>query len=150
MELSATLTRQVAHKLLVKGVLHPDDAQRAVSIGADGVVVSNHGGAHLESVVAPIDCMRSIRDAIGPDAALIVDSGFRTGEDVAKGLAMGADFVLLGRAFAYSVAAAGPEIGPARMAEILADELNRVLALTGHTTPRSLRFTNHDGIIAVR
>jgi L-lactate dehydrogenase (cytochrome)/(S)-mandelate dehydrogenase len=119
----------------------------AISLGADGIVVSNHGGAHLESVIAPIDCVRNIRKAIGPEAALVVDSGFRTGEDIAKGLAAGADFVLLGRAFAYSVAAAGPRKGPLRMVKILADELSRVLALVGHKTPASLTADDADELI---
>jgi len=132
------LREQWPHTLLVKGILHPEDARTAVKCGADGIVVSNHGGAHLESVVSPIDCVPRIREAIGPDAGLVVDSGFRTGEDIAKGLAAGADFVLLGRAFAYCVAAAGPREGPLRMAQILADELGRVLALIGYPTPASL------------
>jgi (S)-mandelate dehydrogenase len=132
------LRKRWPHKLLVKGILDAKDATRALSLGADGIVISNHGGAQLESAAATITQLPLIRKAVGPTATLIIDSGFRTGEDIAKAIALGANFVLLGRAFAYSIAAIGPTTGPSRMAALLAEELGRVLPLMGYQDTKSL------------
>lgn len=126
------------HRLLVKGVLHAEDARRAIAAGADGVVVSNHGGGHLESVAAPLNRLPAIRAAVGDDAAVLLDGGIRSGEDIAIALALGADFVLLGRPFLYAVAALGPAAGPARLIAMLKDQFTRALALLGCATPADL------------
>lgn len=119
-------------KLIVKGILHADDAAMAVECGADGVVISNHGGIASDAALAPIDVLPSVVRAVGDRAAVIVDSGFRRGSDILKGLALGADAVIIGRATLYGVAAAG-EAGASRALDILHAELRRtmgVMALT--------------------
>lgn len=116
--------------MLVKGVLHPDDASRAAAIGADGVVVSNHGGRQLDGAIATLDALPDIVRAAGRDATILVDGGFRRGSDIVKALALGANAVILGRAPLYGVAADG-ERGARRALEILREETSRVLALLG-------------------
>src|SRR5262249_22471751 len=95
--------------LLLKGTLHPADAEMAVRVGLDGLVVSNHGGRQLDGAISPIEALPEIRAAVGKHLKLIADSGFRRGTDIVKGLALGADFVLLGRVAMFSVAAGGEE-----------------------------------------
>lgn len=124
--------------LVIKGILHPDDARIAADCGADGIVVSNHGGAHLESAVAAAAQLPAIRAAVGGEMRVLVDGGARSGEDIAKMLALGADFVLLGRAFAYAVAAAGPDRGPHQAVTVLREGLSRALTLTGCNRPTDL------------
>ena len=114
-------------KLLVKGVLHPDDAERCVEHGADGVIVSNHGGRNCDAAVAPIEMLPDIVKAVGDRTTVIVDSGFRRGTDVVKALAMGAKTVLVGRPTLYGTAAAG-EAGAARAIAIYRDEISRTMA----------------------
>jgi L-lactate dehydrogenase (cytochrome)/(S)-mandelate dehydrogenase len=94
-------------KFVVKGLLHPDDAQRAAALGVDGVIVSNHGGRQLDRAPAAIDMLPAIRVAVGPSFPLIVDGGIRRGSDIVTALCLGADFVLLGRATLYGLAAGG-------------------------------------------
>ncbi|HLG89952.1 MAG TPA: alpha-hydroxy acid oxidase [Alphaproteobacteria bacterium] len=94
-------------KFLVKGLLHPDDAKCAFELGADGVVVSNHGGRQLDRAPAAIDMLPAIRNAVGPDRILIVDGGVRRGSDIITALSLGADFVFVGRATLYGLAAGG-------------------------------------------
>lgn len=127
----AALRKRWTGTLVVKGVLHPDDARLAINHGADGVVVSNHGGAHLDSAPAAVAQLPAIRDAVGRDAPVLLDGGVRSGEDIVKALALGADFVLLGRAFAYAVAALGPDRGPAWVIDLLRQQLLRTLQLIG-------------------
>ncbi|MDG3064300.1 alpha-hydroxy acid oxidase [Thauera mechernichensis] len=117
-------------KLLVKGVLMPEDALRARDAGADGVVVSNHGGRQLDTVPAPIEMLAAVREAVGPDMTVIVDSGFRRGSDFVKARALGADAAMSGRATLYGLAAAGHG-GAARAVEILRSEMARTLGLIG-------------------
>ncbi len=114
-------------KLLVKGVLHPDDAVRCVEHGADGVIVSNHGGRNCDAAVSPIEMLPDIVKAVGERTTVIVDSGFRRGTDVVKALAMGAKTVLVGRPTLYGTAAAG-EAGAARAIAIYRDEISRTMA----------------------
>ena len=118
------------HKLIVKGVLHPQDAVMAADCGADGVVVSNHGGRNLDSSMAPIEVLPEIVDAVGKRITVIVDSGFRRGSDVVKALALGASAVLIGRATLYGTAAGGAA-GAARAIGFFREEIDRVLALLG-------------------
>lgn len=113
----------------VKGVLHPEDAKRCVQIGMDGVQVSNHGGRQFDGAPAAIDALPRIVDAVGDDATIIFDSGVRGGLDVCRALALGADFVLLGRAFIFAVAALG-RAGGDHLADILiADMLSNMANL---------------------
>ncbi|MDH5747804.1 MAG: alpha-hydroxy-acid oxidizing protein [Rhodospirillales bacterium] len=116
--------------LMVKGILHPDDAALAAACGADGVIVSNHGGRNLDASVAPIQILPEIAARVGGKTTVIVDSGFRRGTDVIKGLALGADFVMTGRPTLYGTAVAG-EAGAARAIEIFGDEINRVMGQLG-------------------
>jgi (S)-mandelate dehydrogenase len=117
-------------KLLLKGVLRVDDAERSLAIGLDGIVLSNHGGRQLDNAVAGFEVLPEIARAVGGRASILVDGGIRRGGDIAMALAMGAEGVHLGRATVYGVAAGG-RAGAARALEILADELDRTLALTG-------------------
>jgi len=123
--------------LLVKGVLTAEDALLARKIGAEGVVVSNHGGRGLDSAPATIEALPEIVAAVGDSMQVLVDGGFRRGADIAKALALGADCVMLGRATLYGLAAGG-EPGVARALTILGEELERVFALTGCGTVSDL------------
>ncbi len=116
--------------LMVKGILHPQDAVLAADSGADAVIVSNHGGRNLDSSMAPIDMLPEILAAAGKRLTVMVDSGFRRGADVVKALALGASAVLIGRAPLYGVAAGG-EAGAARAIAIFREEIDRVMALLG-------------------
>jgi (S)-mandelate dehydrogenase len=117
-------------KLLIKGVVGPEDAERAVSLGCDGVIVSNHGGRQLDSEVASFDALPGIARAIGGKASVLMDGGIRRGSDIFKALARGAEAVMIGRATYYGVCAAG-EAGAHRALEILSDELVRTMQLCG-------------------
>jgi (S)-mandelate dehydrogenase len=117
-------------KLLLKGVLSAGDAERAVALGADGIVVSNHGGRQLDYCVAPIEVLSEIKAAVGSRLAVLIDGGFRRGTDIAKALALGAEAVLLGRATLYGLIAGG-EPGVERALAILTSELDRVLGQLG-------------------
>lgn len=117
-------------KLVVKGILHPTDADIAVRLGADGIVVSNHGGRTVDAFPAPIKVLASIREAVGDRASVFMDSGIRRGSDICKALALGADAVLLGRSLLYGVAAAGRE-GAMRSITILEEEMLQTMALLG-------------------
>ncbi len=123
--------------LIVKGVLHPDDAVMAADCGADGVIVSNHGGIANDAAIAPIDALPAIVAAAGERMTIIVDSGFRRGSDVLKGLALGADAVIIGRATLYGLAAAG-EAGATRALDILDAEIRRTMGVMGVTDIASL------------
>jgi (S)-mandelate dehydrogenase len=119
------------HRLLVKGILSSADAQRCYACGADGVILSNHGGRQLDQAVSAIDVLAEIAgQGAGP---IFVDGGVRRGSDVVKALALGARGVLVGRAVLYGLAAAGEE-GAFAVLEILKDEMDRTLALLGCPT----------------
>jgi len=117
-------------KLIVKGVLDPADARDALRFGADGVVVSNHGGRQLDGAPSTARALPAIADAVGADLVVFADSGVRSGLDVLRMLALGARGVLLGRAVAYALAAQG-QPGVERMLGILAEELRVGMTLTG-------------------
>lgn len=117
-------------KLLLKGVLRVDDAARAVDCGADGVVLSNHGGRQLDGTICGMDVLPDVVRQIRGRASIIVDGGVRRGSDIAKALASGAEAVILGRAVNYGLAAGGAA-GVTRALDILRDEFDRTLALNG-------------------
>jgi (S)-mandelate dehydrogenase len=119
-------------KLLLKGVLRADDAERAVAAGFDGIVLSNHGGRQLDGAVTGLDALPEVARAVGARASILVDGGVRRGGDIARAVALGAEGVLLGRAPVYGLAAGG-QSGVERALAILAEELDRTLALTGCT-----------------
>ena len=124
-------------KLIVKGVMHPADATKCLEIGADAIVVSNHGGIASDAALAPIDVLPEIRREVGDKIPIIVDSGFRRGSDILKGLALGADAVIVGRATLYGVAAAG-ETGAFRALEILQSEIKRTMGVMGLTNLKDI------------
>lgn len=117
-------------KLLVKGILRADDAAKAVALGVNGVVLSNHGGRQLDSALSAIDALPEVAREIGEKASLIVDGGIRRGGDVIKARCLGAEAVILGRAPLYGLVAGG-ESGTSRALAILKDEIDRDLALLG-------------------
>lgn len=116
--------------LLVKGILHPDDAVAAADCGADGIFVSNHAGNVLDPAALAIDMLPHVRAAVGDRLTIIVDTGFRRGSDVLKGLALGADAVAIGRASLYGVGAAG-EAGARRTLAIFEAEITRTMGNLG-------------------
>lgn len=124
-------------KLVVKGFLHPDDVVRAADLGCDGVIVSNHGGKSLDRAPATIDALPAIKAAIGDRMTVMIDSGFRRGSDIVTALCLGADFVFAGRPTLYGVAAAG-EQGAAKVLEMLASEIDLVMAMIGATSVSDL------------
>jgi len=117
-------------KLVVKGILDPEDAKLAVELGADAIIVSNHGGRQLDGASSTATMLPAIRDAVGDDVELILDSGVRSGFDVLKALGLGADGCLIGRAFVYGLAARG-QMGVAAALELIAQELDEAMTLTG-------------------
>jgi (S)-mandelate dehydrogenase len=114
--------------LLVKGIMRPDDTERCIAAGADGVILSNHGGRQLDAAISPLDVLAESRARIS--APILIDSGFRRGTDIVKALALGANAVLLGRASLYGLAATG-EAGVNHVLTLLKDEVDRTLAQVG-------------------
>jgi lactate 2-monooxygenase len=131
------LREQTELPLLVKGVLRGDDAERARERGVDGIVVSNHGGRQVDGAIASLDALVEVREAVGPDYPLLVDGGIRRGADVIKALALGADAVLIGRLYAYALAAGGSAGVEALVRQLLA-EVDLTLALCGASSVREL------------
>lgn len=125
-------------KLIVKGIMHADDARQAVACGVDAMVVSNHGGRQLDSAAASITLLPEVVAAVQGRCEVLFDGGVMSGQDVLKALALGAKGALIGKAFLYSVAADG-ERGVSRAIEIIRNELRTSLALTGTTDVRSIR-----------
>jgi L-lactate dehydrogenase (cytochrome) len=120
-------------KLILKGVLDAEDARLGLAAGADAIVVSNHGGRQLDGAPSSISVLREIVDAIGGRCEVLFDGGIRSGQDIAKALALGARGTLIGRSFLYALAAAG-EAGVTKAIEIMRNELRVTLALTGTTS----------------
>ena len=116
--------------VLLKGILRGDDATRALDLGIDGIVVSNHGGRQVDGSIAALDALVEVRDAVGPDPVVLMDSGVRTAADVLKAVALGADAVLLGRPYVYGLAVAGQE-GVETVIRQLAGEIDLTMALAG-------------------
>ena len=119
--------------ILVKGILHRDDAREAVSRGLDGIVVSNHGGRQIDGEIASLDALPSIVEAVGGQIAVLLDSGIRGGADVIKALALGADAVLLGRPYIWGLALDGRD-GVETVLKMLLAELDLTLALAGQAS----------------
>ena len=133
-------------KLIVKGILDPQDAMTAVDHGADGIGVSKHGGRNLDGNASPIEVLPEIVDAVGKRETIFMDSGIRRGSDVVKALALGANAVMVGRSTLYGVAAGG-EAGATRALQIYRDEIHRNMALLGCNTiedigPQCLLFAD--------
>lgn len=129
----ARIRERWPRKLIIKGLLDVADVVRAQEIGADAVVLSNHGGRQLDWAVAPLDILPAAREAVGDRLTILADGGIRRGSDVIKAIALGADAVLVGRAVLYGVAAAG-RAGAARALAILREEIDRDLGLLGLRT----------------
>ena len=123
--------------IVLKGILHPDDARRAADAGMDGVVVSNHGGRQVNGSIGAADALPGVVDAVGDRLTVLFDSGIRTGDDVFKALALGARGVLLGRPYAYGLGLDG-EAGVTHVLRSLLAELDLTMALSGHTRPGEL------------
>jgi (S)-mandelate dehydrogenase len=115
---------------VVKGILHPQDAERAVALGADGIIVSNHGGRHFDGAPASIDMLPAIVAAVGPRATVMIDSGIRSGLDVVRALALGAKAGFTGRPFLYGLAALGPT-GARHVVDLFFDEIRTEFTHTG-------------------
>jgi len=123
--------------LLAKGVLRGDDARRVLDAGFQGVIVSNHGGRQVDGAIAALDALVEVRDALGADAVVLMDSGIRRGADVIKALALGANAVLLGRPYVYALAVAG-QAGVERVVRNLTAEIDLTLALAGGRDVKAL------------
>jgi L-lactate dehydrogenase (cytochrome) len=117
-------------KVIVKGVLDPDEAAEYLSLGADGIVVSNHGGRQLDAAPSSVSMLPIIRERVGKDALVMADGGIRSGLDIARMIALGADYVLLGRPFVFASAAIGDD-GPAHLIDVLKQELAGSMAQMG-------------------
>jgi lactate 2-monooxygenase len=123
--------------IVVKGILHPDDAIEARERGVDGIVVSNHGGRQVDGAIATIDALPQIADEVGSDITILFDSGVRSGADAFRALALGADAVLLGRPWIWGLALAG-EAGVEEVLRRFLAELDLTMALSGYTRPSQL------------
>jgi isopentenyl diphosphate isomerase/L-lactate dehydrogenase-like FMN-dependent dehydrogenase len=128
----AWLREQTKLPVLLKGIVHREDARRAVDAGVDGLIVSNHGGRQVDGALGALDALPLIREVVGKDLPVLFDSGIRTGADVFKALALGADAVCLGRPFAWGLALDG-QAGVEAVLRCLLAELDLTLALSGYT-----------------
>lgn len=129
----ALIRRKWKRTLVVKGIMNHEDARKVRDLGADGLIVSNHGGRQLDGTVSPLRVLPEVVRAVGADFPVMMDSGIRRGTDVLKALALGARFVFVGRPFNYAAAVAGEE-GVRHAIRILADEVQRDLGLLGLTS----------------
>jgi isopentenyl diphosphate isomerase/L-lactate dehydrogenase-like FMN-dependent dehydrogenase len=118
--------------IVLKGILHPDDAAEARERGVDGIVVSNHGGRQIDGAIASLDALPPIVDVAGEEMAVLLDSGIRSGADVFKALALGADAVLIGRPYLWGLALDG-QSGVETVLRSLLAELDLTMALSGLT-----------------
>jgi isopentenyl diphosphate isomerase/L-lactate dehydrogenase-like FMN-dependent dehydrogenase len=124
--------------LVVKGILHPADAETCVSLGVDGIVVSNHGGRQVEALPAAIDVLPAIVRAVGGRATVMMDSGVRSGLDVVRAVALGADAAFAGKAFLWGLGALGAE-GPLHVIDLMIDEMKAAAGQLGATRLNDLR-----------
>jgi lactate 2-monooxygenase len=142
----AWLREQTSLPIVLKGILHPDDAREAAARGVDGVIVSNHGGRQVDGAIAPLDALPGVVEAVGDRLTVLMDSGIRSGADGFKALALGAQAVLLARPAMWGLAVAGEEGVRTVLRSFLA-ELDLTLALSGHTSlatvgPETLQLTS--------
>jgi L-lactate dehydrogenase (cytochrome) len=128
-------------KLILKGILDPEDARDAVRLGADGVIVSNHGGRQLDGAIPTARALPAVADAVGDSLTLLADSGIRSGLDVVRMLALGAKGVLLGRAYIYALAAGGQR-GVEHLLELLSADVRVTMVLTGAKSPGEITGEN--------
>ena len=133
----AKLMEQWDGKVILKGILDPEDAKMAVKLGADAIIVSNHGGRQLDGALSSIRMLRPILDAVQGDIEVHLDSGIRSGQDVLKALAMGAQGTYIGRAFVYGLGAMG-QAGVTSALDVIHGELDKTMALCGETDVRNL------------
>ena len=123
--------------IVIKGILHPEDAVAAREREVDGVIVSNHGGRQIDGEIAALDALPAVADAVGDELAVLLDSGVRSGADAAKALALGADAILLGRPYLWGLALDG-EAGALAVLRSMLAELDLTIGLSGHRTPGEL------------
>jgi (S)-mandelate dehydrogenase len=135
--------------LVVKGILHPDDAEKCVAIGVDGIVVSNHGGRQVEGLPAPIDVLPAVARAVGDRATVMLDSGIRSGLDVVRAVALGAQAAFAGKAFLWGLGALGAE-GPGHVIDLMIDEMTSAFGQIGALRPHEARsvVVRHPGAMA--
>ncbi|GGY84665.1 L-lactate dehydrogenase [Cellvibrio zantedeschiae] len=125
-------------KFIIKGILDSEDAKQAASIGADGIIVSNHGGRQLDGALSSIRALPDIADAVGNDLGIILDSGVRSGLDVVRALALGANFVMIGRPWVYALAARQKK-GVREILDIFKNEMRVAMALSGNTSVNTIK-----------
>lgn len=135
--------------MTLKGILHPKDAEKALALGIEGIWVSNHGGRQIEALAPSIDCLPGIVSAVGKKATILLDSGVRSGQDVMRALALGADAAFAGKSFLWAVAALG-DAGPEQLISLYIDELRSSLGQIGALSPAEARLATvlHPGAIA--
>jgi lactate 2-monooxygenase len=131
------LKSQTSLPVLLKGVVHPDDARKALDHGVDGVIVSNHGGRQLDGDTATMDALPSIVDAVGGKLSVLMDSGVRRGADVVKAIAVGANAALIGRPYAFAMAGHG-EAGVRHLIRCMMAEIDLEIALCGLTSVNAI------------
>jgi L-lactate dehydrogenase (cytochrome) len=133
-------------KFVLKGILDPEDARLAVKVGADAIVVSNHGGRQLDGALSTIRMLPSVVRAVKGQTEIWLDSGIRSGQDILKAVALGADATMIGRTYIHGLGAMG-EAGVTRSLEILHKEMDTTMALCGR---RNLREVNRDILLVPR
>jgi (S)-mandelate dehydrogenase len=124
--------------MALKGIMHPADAEKAVSLGVEGIWISNHGGRQIEALTPSIDCLPGIAAAVGKKATILLDSGVRSGQDVMRALALGADAAFAGKSFLWAVAALGDQ-GPDQLVQLYTDELRASLGQIGALSIKEAR-----------
>lgn len=129
-EMIAKLIRTSPLPIIIKGVMHPEDAKELKQMGVAGIVVSNHGGRTLDGVPASLDLLSNIRAALGPEFPILFDSGIRSGEDIFKAISLGADAVLIGRLQIYALSVAGA-LGVGHMLKLLREEFEYTMVMAG-------------------
>jgi len=134
--------------LVVKGILHPADAEKCMALGVDGIVVSNHGGRQVEGLPAPIDVLPAIARTVAGRMAVMLDSGVRSGLDVVRAVALGADMTFAGKAFLWSLGALGSE-GPGHVIDLMIDEMKSSFGQIGAQHPAEARsvLIRHPGAL---
>jgi L-lactate dehydrogenase (cytochrome) len=125
--------------MTLKGILHPQDAEKALALGIDGIWVSNHGGRQIEALAPTIDVLPAITKVVGNKATILFDSGVRSGQDVMRALALGAQAAFAGKSFLWAIAALG-EDGPAQLIDLYMNDLRASLGQIGAQSPAEARL----------